>query len=47
MGVFKGNSRLKPSLGEVLLAVAAAMATTTLVTAIAAAATLHNERRPA
>jgi hypothetical protein len=37
--------RLKPSLGEVLLAVAGAMATTTLVTAAAAAATLRAEKR--
>ncbi|MGI5288008.1 hypothetical protein ACQEVF_32350 [Nonomuraea polychroma] len=34
---------LKPSLGEVLLALAGALATTTLVAAAAAAATLRTE----
>lgn len=45
------NSRrrsVRPSLGEVLLAVAGAMATTTIVTATAAAVTLRaeNKRQP-
>jgi hypothetical protein len=37
--------RLAPSLGEVLLAIAAAMAATTVVTAAAARATLRAENR--